>query len=876
MKMDKFGERVFFNAPEPIGIFDIKLKAIKLNQAFLDLLELRENCNEKILFTMFDSYDLDIIYESVLENSNFKGVVTLLEKYGNRSCELFTFLEEDGEDKFIFIYLKDITDLKRVEKRLSITEDRFKVIFNNAPEAIAVVESTTGTIVDYNSFFKQLLKLDDTEIQSISYKDIVIKNSKVLQTQSNFTLDFNVSTYEDRFLTGSNKDIDVEITESKIFYNNMECDLLFIRDITDRKMIEVEIKRSKESAEEMAELLNQYSLELIQKNKELDKQKVKAEKLSQIKTDFLANMSHEIRTPLNAIISFSNLMKETDLNGVQAEFLKDINTSSNSLLTLINSVLDYSKIEANRVEVEKVDTDIREIVEEVADIISVKSEGKNLEVITVIEKEIPQLVISDPTRIRQILINLANNSAKFTNDGYVLIRCYLADGRIKFSVKDSGIGIKKEDMGKLFKGFSQVDISTTRKYGGTGLGLVITKELVELLGGNIEVESEYGSGSEFYFSIQFNESPNSSLEDYSIIEGKKVAYYTDNHALIEKSRLLSSSYGVNLITNEIGSLNFKNFDPSLDAIIVDYEGLVRESRKIAPNDIVNEKLFLTIKSENYLKLSKEGFDPGYMLKKPIKLREIINLFNRRKVVPKNEQPVKRFNGSVLVVDDVDLNRKIVVKLLDKFGIRVELATNGREAVDTILRGEFDLVFMDCLMPVMDGYQATEKIRKMGFNKDILPIVALTANSSEEQYLKVLDAGMNDFLCKPIELDALVKTLDKYLDIEKFDIREYFDVDELLLRVDNDQEFAKEIIDEFLNSLEKRERLSKEHTHNQILDSIHSLKGVALGVSASKLTDLIIPFERELKKTQLFNTDSLNGVLNCIDRYIEIKKQKYEF
>lgn len=518
-----------------------------------------------------------------------------------------------------------------------------------------------------------------------------------------------------------------------------------------------------------------------------------AEQATQAKSEFLANMSHEIRTPMNAIIGMAHLIAETDLSERQRGFVERISHAAKSLLGIINNILDFSKIEAKKQELEVTQFVLQDVISEVAALAEVRIAGRPIELIVDVDPDIPEILMGDPLRLSQIFTNLVNNATKFTEKGDITLKVELENiteknVRLAFSVKDTGIGMTPEQLGRLFNAFTQADGSTTRKYGGTGLGLVISKSLVELMGGKMQVESTSGVGSRFFFSISLPIAPNAGEPKWKSVhsfDGKNVLLVDDCanmravlrhiltklHCVVEEACSAAEAFDLIQAHEEAGEAPY-------DYFLVDYKmGLetgfdfakgIPEKMQIIPKILMHPLHFEESEHEMALMLGYNSClpKPPQISSVLTALQESIGLkLTYQQVAKKEKRKVYFKPAKILLVEDNLMNQELAVSLLNSVGLTTMIANNGKEALELLKPDSFDLVLMDLQMPVMDGLTATKEIRAKEeeyFKK--VPILAMSARAFQKDKEECYDAGMNSYIVKPIDPSLLYEDLAKYLPI----------------------------------------------------------------------------------------------------------------
>ncbi len=590
------------------------------------------------------------------------------------------------------------------------------------------------------------------------------------------------------------REFPVEVSISHLTIDGQRYYTAILRDVTERIRAEQEIKALNTNlearVEERTAALLQANARLLKQDAELREAKAEAENSTRMKSDFLANMSHEIRTPLNAVIGLGHLAMKHASDDRQRDYLAKIQHASQQLLELINDILDLSKIEANKLDMEHTEFQLSEVLDSVSTVIGHRAAAKGLELIFRVGRDVPDHLVGDPLRLGQMLLNYGNNAVKFTEAGEIEVRVSLLDSAdeagvlLRFDVRDTGIGLTAEQIAGLFQSFHQADGSTSRKYGGTGLGLAIVSRLARLMGGEVGVDSAPGHGSTFWVSARFGKSEHLplGLPGASDLPGRLALVVDDNETaratLCDQLEMLGlraesvpdGAAAVQAIVRAHGC------GEPYEVALIDWQmpGLdgLETARQLRELDLPRLPHLLLVTAFSREDVIEQAIESGFagVLCKPVHASVLLDTIqlvvsntgslSGPRTLPPVPAPVARsvpFGATVLLVEDNEINQQVVAELLMDAGLKVDVAGNGQAALDLARHHHYDLVLMDLHMPVMDGLTATRAIRALPGLAE-LPVVAMTASAMAEDRKRCLDAGMNDFVAKPIEPDNLVGVL----------------------------------------------------------------------------------------------------------------------
>ncbi len=659
------------------------------------------------------------------------------------------------------VVFRDITEQKLAEQALTEEREQLQAIFDTSP--VGVVFTARDVIIFANP---RAADMFDVKVGN-STPDLYVQPGEREAILEKLSSGETVENYEAQMYSRGRQVCDMLISYLPINYHGEEGVLSWFMDISDLKAIQNELTSAKEAAEEA----------------------------TKSKSDFLANMSHEIRTPMNAIIGMSHLALQTDLNRKQKNYIEKVHRSGEALLGIINDILDFSKIEAGKLSMETINFRMEDVFDNLANLIGIKTEEKGLELMFDVPAEFPSALVGDPLRLGQVLVNLGNNAVKFTEQGEIIISVAVVEEdektvKLHFAVRDTGIGLSPEQQKKLFQSFSQADTSTTRKYGGTGLGLTISKKLTEMMGGEIWIESVAGEGSTFHFTAQLGKQEGVIFKRRSAtteLGNLRVLVVDDNSSAREILSSMLASFGLRVNQTNTGPTALTlleeatNDNDPYKLVLMDWKmpGMdgIEAARAIQSDSQLTEiptVIMITAYGRDDASQTAEDVNISGFLTKPVTssiLHDTIMLAMGHKVISETrtgnrqnetDSAIAKLRGArVLLVEDNEINQELALELLTGIGISVEVANNGREALDLLAKKDFDGVLMDCQMPVMDGYEATGKLRQQERFKE-LPVLAMTANAMAGDREKVLAAGMNDHIAKPINVQEMFIIMARWI------------------------------------------------------------------------------------------------------------------
>ncbi len=787
---------------------------------------------------------------------------------------------------------------KKAEKALRESEEKFRNLAEQSPNMIFL--NRKGRVIYANRQSEQIMGYQREEYYAPDFDYLRLTSPQYVDLlKTNFTRHMSgeeVAPIEYELITKDGEKIDAILTSKLIDYEGEPAILGIVTDITERKRVEKALLEAKKQAEEA----------------------------NRLKSEFLANMSHEIRTPMNAVIGMTGITLDTNLTNEQREYLNIVKESAYTLLGLLDDILDFSKIEAGKIELETIDFDLRTVVEGITDTLSHRASTKGLELAYLIHPEVPVFLRGDPVRLRQILMNLGGNAVKYTEKGEVVIQVELQEEtsdrvNVLFSVTDTGIGIPDDNQTKIFESFTQVDGSTTRKYGGTGLGLSISKRLVELLNGQIGVESRLTQGSRFWFTVTLEKQKEVRTIPPSIpidLHEKRMLVVDDNRTNRTILIKMLESFGCSPQAVESGAEalgildNAAGQNKPFDLVLLDMRMPEMDGeqtlRAIKKDPRIKDVTVIVLTSVGVrgevARLEALGCE-GYLLK-PAKQSQlfdtIITVLGQKKETVKPEPvPIvtrhfvaeqKLRQVRILVAEDNPMNQKLALALLTRAGYPAEAMDNGRMVIEALKKNPCDLIFMDVQMPEMDGFEATRIIREMEGEGKHTPIVAMTAHAMKGDRERCLKAGMDDYISKPIEPKEMFSAIEKWikptekkegtLPVNKSkkgdptnDIP--LEMENTLKRFDGDKEFFNELMLEFLDTVPNQLQILNEAVKQgdaKLIERVaHGIKGAAGNLGAKNLADSALKLELLGRTGNLENAEKLivelMDEMKCVKDYV---------
>ena len=803
-------------------------------------------------------------------------------------------IEMDGKIIEIQYNAQDITLRKHTEEELRESEAKYSTLVELDPDGVLLIQS--GKVVFANRGIYEIFGLEDSEFMNKNLLNLLTGNmSDILSVMSDVVKGAIINQLSDaangivkahkyqvpsKRLSGEN--IWIEIYTNPITYKGKTAEILLFRDITEQKQAEEELKKSKKAVEIANLELAAINLDLEMSTLKANEMVVEAEASNQAKSEFLANMSHEIRTPMNSVLGMVDLVLESDLGTEQEKFLRMAKSSAYSLLDIINDILDFSKIEAGKMDLETIDFDLTEVIDGLIGPLSYRANEKGLELLLYIDPKVPLNLTGDPTKLRQVILNLIGNSIKFTEEGEIVLSIGVEKEagksvELHLSVRDTGIGVLDEKKDAIFHSFTQADGSTTRKYGGTGLGLTISKKLVGLMGGEIWVESDVGKGSTFHFTAEFDlQSRAHLISDMACkdLEGLSVLIIDDNLSSRIILNRTVNSWGMTATEAESGKkgiikvMDAQKSGKSYDLILLDYlmpemDGL-DVARALQKWGMDNAPIIM-LTSADLGPVNNSELEIAAALMKPVTPSDLMNticnaiLGTKCKDIydtPKKKMPKIFKELKVLLAEDNEVNQILEMELLKRRGINPVLVENGLKAVEKFKEEEFDLILMDVQMPEMGGVEATGNIREV--EKETgghIPIIALTAHAIEGDKKRFLGAGMDDYVSKPIRGEDLMGAIGRCIEAKDKDGDVSFGpcdpsvlyLDGLLDLVAGDMELANHALLTFQKNLPKKlealEHAIESEDFMKIRSITYDLKGSSGSISAKRVQKVALELEK---------------------------------
>jgi polar amino acid transport system substrate-binding protein len=774
-----------------------------------------------------------------------------------------------NEKDIIHVVWRDIQERKEMERELISEKEQLDKILSNTPVPVLIVSKDSKKILFANNYACKVYELGLEELLNSPIDIVYTKDSQREEILNALDDDGVLINHETSYKSKSGKHIDALLSLIPIKFKGESANVGVITDVTKLKQIQ----------------------------KELEAESKKAKDATSAKSDFLAKMSHEIRTPMNAILGMLYLVEKTSLNSMQESYIQKANSATRALLNIVDDILDISKIEAGKLNLEYNNFQFNDMLHDIMGILSYRAEEKGLELLAYYDDQIPRVLKSDKLRIGQILNNLIGNAIKFTSKGEIVISTKVIKKddekvTIMFCVKDSGIGISKDAQDKLFQDFSQVDDSITRKYGGTGLGLAISKKLSDMLGGRIWIEESLeGVGTTFCFTVvsEYEKELEESVKFPAEINNLNVLIIDDNEIAADVLSCMLKSFGFSVDIAYNGNEGYKKVlqsDIPYDIIFLDYKmpelnGIeTYKMIKSVMGESIPKTIMVTANSQSeVIKEAKQIGICGYLIKPaaPSTLYDtIIDIIspnkelNKEKLKDKNES-VDFHGAKVLLVEDNELNQDFAIQLLESVNLDVTIANDGIESLDKIRDKNYDVVLMDIQMPNMDGLTATKQIRKMGHNDSYfekIPIIALSANALAEDRAKSIETGMDEHISKPIEPEELFEVLNRYINSSAVSVSDnlynenikklkdnvdpsILNYEEILSRIDGNYDTYVKLLKKFVKKYDDVDEFVINLVNNDNLDDagkkIHEIKGVAGNLGVDKLFKVLATLNYQLRE-----------------------------
>jgi PAS domain S-box-containing protein len=824
-------------------------------------------------------------------------------------------IDEHGRTLGTLGISRDITTRKQAEQTLRESEEKYRTLIEKANEAIYIAQD--GAIVFANNRMSEIVGVPLGDLEGRLFADFIYPDDAEmvgLKYQKRMSGE-DIDAYDFRLIGAEGKTIWVLLSAARIQWKGRPATLNLMSDITERKRAEAALGET---------------------NRALEEATTRAESANKAKSEFLANMSHEIRTPMNGVIGMTGLLLDTELNDDQRRYAETVQTSGESLLTLLNDILDFSKIEAGKLELETLDFDVRVLLDDFAGLMALRAQDKGLEFICAAAPEVPAHLSGDPGRLRQVLLNLAGNAVKFTHRGEIAVRASLVsetdtDVLLRFSVKDTGIGIPADKQELMFQKFTQADASTTRRYGGTGLGLAISKQLAEIMGGEIGLVSEDGCGSEFWFTARFGKQVGMARNVLppAQIRGVHILIVDDSPTNREILAAQLNAWGTRSEETSDGPeallalARARDAGDPFAAVILDMQmpGMDGEdlARAIKSDKTLADTILVLMTSIGQRGDARHMEELGFAayLVKPARQSDLFDCLAAvlagaavalpvRPIVTRHAiREMRRGALRILLAEDNITNQQVALGILGKLGLRADAVANGAEAVSALESVAYDLVLMDVQMPKMDGFEATGHIRDplSAVQNHEIPIIAMTAHAMQGDRERCLEAGMNDYVTKPVSPQALSEALARWLPgedaakptdesaavqpaeataaasvAEDDPETRVFDRSGTVARLMDDEDLARTVVEGFLEDVPRQIEALRSYLDAGDIEGsvrqVHTIKGASANVGGELLRAAAFEMEKAAKAGDL--ADVISRLPDLESRFARLKEAMQDF